>query len=101
MLIIVALLRARKDTYPLPRIDSTFEALGGAKYLSIIDIASGYWQVKVKPPNREKTAFETPQGLFEVRVIPFGLSGAPSTFQRLMEPVFSWFTMVNVFSLLG
>lgn len=53
----------RKDAYPLPRIDSTLDALGGAKYFSTIDLASGYWQVEVDPADREKTAFATPQGL--------------------------------------
>ena len=77
----------RKDAYPLPRIDSTLDALGGAKYFSTIDLASGYWQVEVEPCDQEKTAFATPQGLFEFRVMPFGLTGAPSTFQRLMESV--------------
>lgn len=71
----------------MPRIEATLDALGGAKYFSTIDFASGYWQVEVEPSDREKTAFATTQGLFEFRVMPFGLTGAPSTFQRLMESV--------------
>ena len=47
----------RKDAYPLSRIDSTLDALGGAKYFSTIDLASGYWQVQVDPSDQEKTAF--------------------------------------------
>ena len=77
----------RKDAYPLPRVDSTLDALGGAKYFSTIDLASGYWQVEVDPRDRQKTAFVIPQGLFEYRVMSFGLTGAPGTFQRLMESV--------------
>ena len=52
----------RKDAYPIARIDSTFDALGGAKFFSTIDLASGYWQVEVDPQDREKTAFVVPQG---------------------------------------
>ena len=77
----------RKDAYPPPRIDSTLDALGAAKYFSTADLGSGYWQVEVEPRDQEKTAFATPHGLFEFRVMPFGLTGAPSTFQRLMESV--------------
>ena len=77
----------RKDAHPLPRIDDTLDALSGAKWFSTIDLASGYWQVEVEPSDREKTAFATPFGLHQFRVMPFGLCNAPSTFQRLMELV--------------
>ena len=46
-----------------------------------------YWQVEVHPEDREKTAFCTAEGLFEFKVMPFGLCNAPATFQRLMNSV--------------
>jgi len=61
----------RKDAHPLPRIDDTLDALSGAKQFSTIDLASGYWQVEVEPSDCEKTAFATPFGLHQFRVIPF------------------------------
>jgi hypothetical protein len=78
----------KRDNYPLPRIDELFDSLGGSKWFSSLDLASGYWQVEVEPEDREKTAFITKHGVYEFRVMPFGLSNAPGTFQRLMDKVF-------------
>jgi hypothetical protein len=50
---------------------------------------SGYYQVPLSPEAQEKTAFVTPDGAFEFNRLPFGLSNAPATFQRLMDNVLS------------
>ena len=75
------------DTFPLPRIDDLLDQLGGSTYFTTLDLASGYWQIKMDPASREKTAFITNQGLFEFKVMPFGLCNAPAVFQRLMQRV--------------
>ncbi len=77
-----------KDTYPLPRIDDILEALREVKYFCSIDIASGYWQIKVAEQDREKTVFGLHLGLYEYLCMPFGLMGAPATFSRLMDNVY-------------
>ena len=52
-----------------------------------MDLASGYWQIKMSDTAKPMTAFATRRGLFHFNVMPFGLSNAPTTFQRLMERV--------------
>ena len=60
-----------KDTYPLPHIDETLEALTGTKYFSTLDLASGYWQVELDLQEQKKSAFTTPHGLYKFKM-PFG-----------------------------
>ena len=79
-----------KDAYPLPWIGQTIDALQGAGFFSSLDLANGYWQVPVAREDRHKTAFCTPDGgLFELVKVPFGLTNAPATFQRLMNNIFA------------
>ena len=76
-----------KDAYPLPQIDDTLDMLAGKRWFSTLDLASGYWQVSLSPEARCKTAFATHSGLFQFRVMPFGLCNAPATFEQLMDQV--------------
>uniref|UniRef100_A0A8C1RIN6 Gypsy retrotransposon integrase-like protein 1 n=1 Tax=Cyprinus carpio TaxID=7962 RepID=A0A8C1RIN6_CYPCA len=75
------------DAYPMPRIDELLDRLGTARFYSTLDLTKGYWQIPLSPMSKEKTAFTTPFGLHQFMTLPFGLFGAPATFQRLMDRV--------------
>ena len=85
-----------KDAYPIPRVDECLDALSGSKWYSSMDLNSGFWQVGLKKEDQEKTAFATSLGLFQFTVMPFGLANAPSTFERLVENIFSSLNWVEL-----
>lgn len=70
-------LKTIPDAYPLPRIQETFDALVGARFITTLDLASGYHQIAMDPNDACKTVFCTPFGLFEYTRMPFGLMTAP------------------------
>ena len=77
------------NKYPLPRIDTMLDHLHGAKIFSTIDLTSGHWQIRLRDEDKPLTSFQTPYGLFQFKVMPFGLVNAPATFQALMNSIFS------------
>ena len=91
--------RTTKDVYPLPLPDEVQNRLAGAKVFSTLDMRSGYWQVPINPEDRPKTAFcpGPDMGLFQFTRMPFGLTGAPSTFQRMMNKILRGLPFVTVY----
>ena len=77
----------KMDVIPLPHVDDTLDMLSQTQYFSTLDLAAGYWQVRMDRDSQEKTAFSICSGHCEFCVMPFGLCNGPSTFQRSMESV--------------
>jgi len=74
--------------YSLPRIDESLEQFKGSRFFSKLDLNSGYFQIRIDEKDVQKTAFNTRFGSYQFRVLPFGLSGGPSTFMLVMNEVF-------------
>ncbi|KAL4112118.1 hypothetical protein QTP88_015966 [Uroleucon formosanum] len=85
------------DAYPLPNITEILDQLGKSRYYTTLDLAQGYHQVKMHPDHCHKTAFSTDKGHFEFLRVPFGLKGAPATFQRLMNSVLTGLNGIKAF----
>ena len=77
----------RKDAYALANIQDCLDTLKGVQYFTTMDLASGFWQISLAPAHCHKTAFPNRSGLYHFKVLAFGLSNEPSSFQRLMEQV--------------
>ena len=75
----------KTDSYPIPRIDDCIDRVGQAKYVTKFDLLKGYWQVPLTERAKKISAFATPDGLFQYKVMPFGMKNAPATFQRLIN----------------
>lgn len=79
---------SEKDAYPLPFISAILDRLREARYISSLDLKQGYWQIPLDNKSRPITAFTVSgRGLFQFKVLPFGLHSAPATFQRLLDTI--------------
>ena len=79
--------KIRADKFPLPRIDQIVQEFTDVQFFSKIDLTDGYWQIKLRERDRPYTAFHTPEGLYQYRVLPQGLSSSPAIFQRIMSSI--------------
>ena len=77
--------KTKSDSFPIPRIGDCIDQIGNAKFVSTFDMLKGYWQVPLTQRAREISAFVTPSGLYQYKVMPFGMKNAPATFQRMVN----------------
>jgi Reverse transcriptase (RNA-dependent DNA polymerase)/RNase H-like domain found in reverse transcriptase len=77
-----------RDVYPIPRIEQILESLHRKELFTVFDVRMGYNNVLIKEEDRWKAAFKTPYGLYQPRVMFFGLTNSPATFQQTMDRVF-------------
>lgn len=87
----------KKDSFPIPRIDSILRELNGSTIFSKIDMNSGYYQIEMNPKDKEKTAFAWKNNLYHFKRMPFGLVSAPQTFVRCMNKIFGKLPFVKIY----
>ena len=87
----------KKDSFPLVRIDDLIDDVGKSCFVSKLDLLKGYYQMPLSQQAKEMSAFCTPDGLFQYKVLPFGLTNAPAVFQRFMQSVVSGLEGVGVY----
>jgi hypothetical protein len=78
----------KKSRCTIHRIDDLFDAVAGSAYFTSLDLTSGYHQILISEEDRPKTAFKTPFGHFQFKVLIEGLTNAPATFQTVMNSIF-------------
>lgn len=74
-----------KESFPLPNIEEHLDRLAGARIFTVMDLASGFWQIPVAESDVEKLAFVTPIGTYEPLRMPYGYVGAPPIFQAAIS----------------
>ncbi|KAH9752199.1 hypothetical protein KPL71_014610 [Citrus sinensis] len=79
----------KDDKFLLPKIQTLFVHLQGARIFSKFDLKAGFWQLGISPVDRHKTAFCIPDAHYQWTVMPFGLKVAPSLFQKAMTKIFN------------
>ena len=77
----------KADTYPIPGMDDCVDKIGTAKYVSKFDLLKGFWQIPLTDRAKEASAFVTSKGLYQYKVMPFGMRNSPATFQRLINSI--------------
>ncbi|KAI7792444.1 hypothetical protein IRJ41_012248 [Triplophysa rosa] len=78
----------KRFAYPLPLIPAALEQLRHATLFTKLDLRSAYNLIRIRPGDEWKTAFVTPNGHYEYKVMPFGLVNAPAVFQSFMNEIF-------------
>ena len=79
----------KTDSFPIPRIDDCIDKVGNSKYVTKFDLLKGFWQVPLTDRAKEVSAFATPNGLYQYKVMPFGMKNSPATFQRLVNTLYA------------
>ena len=76
-----------QDSEPIPFQEELIASFTDSEWISKLDLTKGYWEIPLEEESKKFTAFQTPLGLFQFKVMPFGLSNAPATFARMMRIV--------------
>ena len=74
--------KTKSDSFPIPRIANCIDQIGNAKFVSTFDMLKGYWQVPLTQRAHEISAFVTPSGIYQYKVMPFGMKKCSSNIPK-------------------
>jgi hypothetical protein len=77
--------KIESESYPLPRIETIFSDMDGAKYFAKVDLKSAYWQIELDEDAKKISVINTSAGLFTMNRLQMGMKNAASIFQRVIE----------------
>ena len=89
--------RLNDNTYDDSNKDSLINYIQGCRYFSQLDCKSGFWKIRLDEDSKPWTAFSCPCGLYEWNKMSFGLKNAPQIFQRMMDRIFSKYSLILVY----
>ena len=78
----------KREFYPMQTIEEIAARMPNAKYFSVLDASSGFWQVELDNDSAKLCTFNTPFGRYMFKRLPFGISSAPDVFQAIMSEMF-------------
>eukprot|EP00061_Rhincodon_typus_P002965 g18942.t1 len=82
----------KSDSYPILRLEDCMEKVGQATYITKLGLLRGYWQVSLSERMKEASVFVTLNGLYQVKLMPFGMKNAPATSKGHMNKVVAGLT---------
>ncbi|XP_034944546.1 uncharacterized protein [Chelonus insularis] len=78
----------KKDAYPIRHMSDILDQLRHTQYITTLELSQAYYQIPLTERAKPITAFIVPgRGLFQFTRMPYGLTNAPATFQRLLDKV--------------
>ena len=77
----------KRNRYPIPLIDEVLARVQGCKYLTRLDIIAAFNKLRMHPESEDYTTFVTSLGAYKYRVLPFGLTNGPATYQQYMNDI--------------
>ena len=83
--------------YPLPKVEDLLSTLAGGNTFSKLDLSHAYQQIQLSEESRKLVTINTSKGLFQYTRLPFGISAAPSIFQRTMENLLKGIPQVVIY----
>ena len=85
-------------SFPLPRLEDIWGAVGevDAKYFTVLDMSSGFWQLPLYPHSKHKSSFVTQKRQYQWNRLAFGLSRLPIAMTTVFQELFFKSVLVYV-----